>query len=174
MTEPPLPPQGLSAQGPIEDPAQFSAVLMPHRSLGPKGFTVLMCAISGVSFSTGLLFYLIGAWPVVGFMGLDVLLLYIAFKLNFRALRVYETVDLNPEALTVTRVTPNGHSQSWSFNPYWVRLSLNERVGRTSELSLASHGKRLVFGGFLTDPEREDFAAALASALRDARNASPA
>jgi uncharacterized membrane protein len=55
-----------------------------------------------------------------------------------------------------------------------VRLSLNERVGRTSELSLASHGKRLVFGGFLTDPEREDFAAALASALRDARNASPA
>ena len=135
---------------------------------------VLMCAISAVSFSTGLLFYLIGAWPVVGFMGLDVLLVYIAFKLNFRALRVYETVDLNSEALTVTRVAPNGRSQSWSFNPYWVRLSLNERVGRTSELSLASHGKQLVFGGFLTDPEREDFAAALTSALRDARNASPA
>jgi uncharacterized membrane protein len=174
MTEPPLPPQGLSAEGPAQDPALFSAVLAPHRSLGPKGFIVLMCAISAVSFSTGLLFYLLGAWPVPGFMGLDVLLVYIAFKLNFRALRVYETVDLDPEALTVTRVAPNGHSQSWSFNPYWVRLSLNERVGRTSELSLASHGKRLVFGSFLTDPEREDFAAALASALRDARSASPA
>jgi uncharacterized membrane protein len=157
-----------------QDPAQFSAVLTPHRSLGPKGFMVLMCAISAVSFGTGVLFFLIGAWPVVGFMGLDVALVYVAFKLNFRALRIYETVDLNREALTVTRVTPNGRSQSWSFNPYWVRLSLVERVGRMSELSLASHGERLVLASFLTDPEREDFAAALSAALRDTRNASPA
>jgi len=174
MAEPPRPPQGLLAQGPAQDSALFSAVLTPHRSLGPKGFIVLMCAISAVSFSTGLLFFLLGAWPVPGFMGLDVLLVYIAFKLNFRALRVYETVDLNPEVLTVTRVAPNGRSQSWSFNPYWVRLSLNERVGRTSELSLASHGKRLVLGSFLTDPEREDFAASLAAALRETRNPSAA
>jgi uncharacterized membrane protein len=157
-----------------QDPAQFSAVLTPHRSLGPKGFMALMCTISAASFGTGLLFFLIGAWPVVGFMGLDVALVYVAFKLNFRALRIYETVDLNREALTVTRVTPNGRSQSWSFNPYWVRLSLVERVGRMSELSLASHGERLVLASFLTDPEREDFAAALSAALRDTRNASPA
>jgi uncharacterized membrane protein len=174
MAEPPVPSQGPSAQILAQDPAQFSAVLTPHRSLGPKGFMVLMCAISAVSFGTGVLFFLIGAWPVVGFMGLDVALVYVAFKLNFRALRIYETVDLNREALTVTRVTPNGRSQSWSFNPYWVRLSLVERVGRMSELSLASHGERLVLASFLTDPEREDFAAALSAALRDTRNASPA
>lgn len=131
---------------------------------------VFMAMVSVVSFGTGLLFYLLGAWPVIGFMGLDVLLIYVAFKLNFRALRVYETVDLTGEALTVTRVEPDGKSQSWSFNPYWVRVQVNERVGRTSELSLASHGQRLVFGRFLTDPERDDFAAALASALRDTRS----
>ncbi len=131
---------------------------------------VFMAMVSVVSFGTGLLFYLLGAWPVIGFMGLDVLLIYVAFKLNFRALRVYETVDLTDEALTVTRVEPDGKSQSWSFNPYWVRVQVNERVGRTSELSLASHGQRLVFGRFLTDPERDDFAAALASALRDTRS----
>jgi uncharacterized membrane protein len=149
-------------------------VLTPHRSLGPKGFMVFMAAISAISFATGLMFYLMGAWPVIGFMGLDVALVYIAFKLNFRALRIYETVDLTQEALTVTRVLPSGRSQSWAFNPYWVRLSLNERVGRTSELSLISHGKRLVFGSFLTDPEREDFAAALSTALRAARSPSVA
>jgi uncharacterized membrane protein len=147
---------------------QFSAVLTPHRSLGPKGFMVFMGAVSTVSFGTGLLFYLMGAWPVMGFMGLDVALVYIAFRINFRALRVYETVDLTQEALTVTRVAPNGRAQSWRFNPYWVRLSLEERVGRTTELSLASHGKRLVLGSFLTDPEREDFAAALKAALSTA------
>jgi uncharacterized membrane protein len=116
------------------------------------------------------LFYLLGAWPVIGFMGLDVLLIYIAFKLNFRALRLYETVDLTDDALTVTRVAPSGKAQSWSFNPYWVRLSLQQRLGRSSELSLASHGRRLVFASFLSDDEREDFASALSSALTAARS----
>jgi uncharacterized membrane protein len=161
MTEPNPAPQ---------EPSRFSAVLTPHRSLGPTGFAVLMAGVCLVSFGTGLLFYLLGAWPVIGFMGLDVALIYIAFKLNFRALRRYETVDLTQDALTVTRVTPSGQSQSWRFNPYWVSLSVHERVGRSSELSVASHGERLVFGSFLTDEEREDFASALGSALSAAKS----
>src|SRR3990170_4216921 len=147
------------------DPSRFSAVLTPHRSLGPKGFMVLMAAVCLVSFGTGLFFYLLGAWPVIGFMGLDVALIYAAFKLNFRALRLYETVDLTQDALTVTRVGPSGRAQSWSFNPYWVRLKLEPRIGRSSELSLISHGSRLVLASFLSDREREDFAGALGSAL---------
>jgi len=174
MTEPRPAPQDPSGHDPQSTEPQFSAVLTPHRSLGPRGFMVFMGAISTVSFGTGLLFYMMGAWPVVGFMGLDVLLVYICFKLNFRALRVYETVELDGEALTVTRVAPSGQSQSWRFNPYWVRLHLEERVGRMSELSLASHGKRLVLGSFLTDPEREDFATALKTALSDTRDPSAA
>ena len=150
--------------------SHFRAVLTPHRSLGPKGFMVLMAAIGVASFATGLFFFLLGAWPVIGFMGLDVLLIYIAFKLNFRALRLYETVDLTDDALTVTRVAPSGEAQSWSFNPYWVRLSLQQRLGRSSELSIASHGNRLVFASFLTDDEREDFASALSTALVAARS----
>ncbi|HEX9752089.1 MAG TPA: DUF2244 domain-containing protein [Methyloceanibacter sp.] len=151
------------------DPSRFSAVLTPHRSLGPKGFMVLMAAVCLVSFGTGLFFYLLGAWPVIGFMGLDVALIYAAFKLNFRALRLYETIDLTQDALTVTRVAPSGQSQSWSFNPYWVSLSVKPRIGRSSELSIASHGQRLVFASFLTDEEREDFASALSSALSATR-----
>jgi uncharacterized membrane protein len=156
-------------QDPADGDPQFSAVLTPNRSLGPRGFLVFMAAISTVSFATGLMFYLMGAWPVMGFMGLDVLLVYIAFRVNFRALRLYETVDLTEDALTVTRVAPSGRAQAWRFNPYWVRLNLDERVGRTSELSIACHGERLVFASFLTDPEREDFAGALNQALREAR-----
>ena len=165
MTDTPTPPQG--PDGP--DP-RFRAVLSPHRSLGPRGFLIFMAAVSTVSFGTGLMFFLMGAWPVLGFMGLDVLLVYVAFRLNFRALRVYETVALTDEVLTVTRTAPDGKEQSWQFNPYWVRVHVDERVGQSSELSLASHGKRLVFGAFLTDPEREDFADALKAALREARS----
>lgn len=135
---------------------------------------MLMSAVCLVSFGTGLLFYMIGAWPVVGFMGLDVALIYIAFKLNYRAARLYETIDLTPDTLTVTRVQPCGKAQSWSFNPYWVRLKLEERVGRSTELSLASHGSRLVFATFLTDHEREDFAQALRAALSATNSPRPA
>ena len=174
MTEPNVIPQDPSGEIASSEEPRFSALLTPHRSLGPKGFMIFMAAICVVSFGTGLLFFLMGAWPVMGFMGLDVLLVYGAFKLNFRALRVYETVDLTTDALTVTRVAPNGAEQSWRFNPYWVRLNLEERAGRTSELSLASHGTRLVVGSFLTDPEREDFAGALKDALSDARSPSVA
>ncbi|ODS01269.1 hypothetical protein AUC68_12560 [Methyloceanibacter methanicus] len=156
-------------QGPDNPEPSFRAVLTPHRSLGPRGFVIFMLAVSTISFGTGLLFFLMGAWPVVGFMGLDVLLIYVAFRINFRALRVYETVALTGDALTVTRVAPDGREQSWQFNPYWVRVRVDERVGLSSELSLASHGKRLIFGAFLTDPEREDFADALKDALREVR-----
>src|SRR6188474_796931 len=111
----------LSADPQVE--TRFAAVLTPHRSLSPKGFAVLMTLVCIVSFGTGLLFYLLGAWPVVGFMGLDVVLIYIAFKLNYRSARLYETVDLTNDMLTITRVDPSGRARSWSFNPYWVRLS---------------------------------------------------
>jgi uncharacterized membrane protein len=154
----------------LQEASRFSAVLTPHRSLGPTGFMVLMAGVCLVSFGTGLFFYLLGAWPVIGFMGLDVALIYIAFKLNFRALRLYETVDLTQDALTVTRVATSGKAQSWRFNPYWVKLSVQDRIGRSSELSIASHGERLVFASFLTDEEREDFASALSSALSAAKS----
>jgi uncharacterized membrane protein len=170
MTDANAAPQDLSSGS----PSQFSAVLTPHRSLGPKGFMVLMAAVCVVSFATGLFFYLLGAWPVIGFMGLDVALIYVAFQLNFRALKLYETVDLTQDVLTVMRVAPSGRSQSWRFNPYWVRLILEPRLGRSSELSLASHGKRLVFASFLSDAERENFASALSSALASARGAGAA
>ena len=175
MTEPTPASQEPSTEDPSgRDPSCFSALLTPHRSLGPTGFMVLMSAVCLVSFGTGLLFYLIGAWPVIGFMGLDVLLIYIAFNLNYRSGRLYERVDLTEDSLTVTRVQPSGKAQAWRFNPYWVRLTLEPRVGRSSELSLASHGMRLVFASFLTDIEREDFARALASALSAAKSTAAA
>ena len=64
------------------EPTLFSAVLTPHRSLGAVGFVVLMSLLSALSFAAGIMFYLIGAWPVVGFLGLDVLLVYLAFRAN--------------------------------------------------------------------------------------------
>jgi uncharacterized membrane protein len=149
----------------------FRAILHPHRSLGPTGFLILMSAIGGVSFVTGMVFLAMGAWPVFGFFGLDVALVYIAFRLNYRSGRLYEMVELTPEALTVTRVHPSGKRESFDFNPYWVRVRLAEGPQGRTELRLASHGRELALGRFLTDDERRDFSDALAGALVEARGA---
>jgi uncharacterized membrane protein len=150
----------------------FRAVLYPHRSLGPKGFLVLMTAIGGVSFVTGMAFLLKGAWPVFGFFGLDVALVYAAFKLNYRAGRLHEMVELTPEMLTITRVHPSGAQESFDFNPYWVRVRLAEGPHGGTDLRLASSGREFAIGRFLTDDERREFSQILSGALARTRTAS--
>ncbi len=152
-----------------DEPGGFRAVLTPHRSLGPTGFIVLMAALAGISFATGIAFLLIGAWPVLGFFGLDVALVYVAFKLNYRSGRLYETVELTHAKLTWTRVHPSGRREQFDCNPYWARVNLREWPDGRTDLRLIAQGKELVFGRFLTDDERRQFASALRGALVDAR-----
>jgi uncharacterized membrane protein len=148
-----------------EEPAEFSAVLTPHRSLSPRGFLIFMAIISVISFTAGMAFFMAGAWPVLGFFGLDVLLIYGAFKLNYYAARAYETVSIYGNQLVVTKVLPSGRSKSWTFNPYWARVELISLPGRASRLLVTSHGRRLVLGAFLSEGERQDFATSLRNAL---------
>lgn len=145
-------------------------VLHPHRSLSRRGFVILMSALGLVSFIAGVAFCLIGAWPVMGFFGLDVALIYWAFKVNYRDGWAYETVDVTPDVLTLTRVEPDGRKQTSEVNPYWARVSLttDRPDGRTS-LRIIAQGRELLLGQFLTDDERREFASALTSALQDAR-----
>jgi uncharacterized membrane protein len=151
------------------EPDTFRAVLTPYRSLGTTGFLILMVALSSISFVAGLVFYLVGAWPVMGFFGLDVALIYLAFKLNYRSGRLYETVELTRDRLTWTRVHPSGRREQFDCNPYWARVSLREWPDGRTDLRLASEGRQLTFGRFLTDGERRDLASALRGALLAAR-----
>lgn len=147
----------------------FHAVLTPHRSLSPQGFTLLMALVGGVSFVAGMVFLIAGAWPVFAFFGLDVALIYLAFKLNYRAARAYETVDLTPEALTLTRVDAAGRQKQVGLNPYWARVDLREWPDGRTVLSVVAQGREVTFGRFLTDDERRDLAMALRGALLEAR-----
>lgn len=145
-------------------------VLHPHRSLSPRGFLILMAAIGLVSFAVGFAFLLIGAWPVFGFFGLDVALIYLAFKLNYRSGQIYEVVSISPDNLKFSRHHPSGRVEAYEFNPYWARVKLttDRPDGRTS-LRLAAQGREIAFGQFLTDDERRDFAEALTGALLKSR-----
>jgi uncharacterized membrane protein len=159
---------------PIMAPARLDLVLYPNRSLSTTGFAVLMAAIVVVSVAIGAGFMMIGAWPVTGFLGLDVLLLYLAFRWNFRQARRAEFVRLDRDGLSVRRLEPDGRSYAWQFEPYWVRIAL-EQVGRHHRrLVLRSHGRQLTIGAFLTEDERVELAHALQAALLEYRAAAPA
>jgi uncharacterized membrane protein len=151
------------------EPGAFRAVLTPYRSLGPRGFVMLMAALAGISFATGMAFLLMGAWPVMGFFGLDVALVYAAFKLNYRSGRLYEVLELTPARLTWRRVHPSGRREEFDCNPYWARVVLREGPGGRTDLRLIAQGKQLIFGGFLSDEERRQLATELQGALLDAR-----
>jgi len=152
------------------EPKIFAATITPHRSLGSTGFLILMLCIGGVSFVSGMVFLLMGAWPVFGFLGLDVLLIYWAFRANFRAARAYEEVTVTASELTVRKVSQQGIVREWTLNPVWVQLDriVHEEFG-IERLFLVSGGRRLPIAAFLGPHEKARFAQALSAALGEAR-----
>jgi uncharacterized membrane protein len=152
------------------EPAIFSAVLTPNRSLSRFGFILLMTVVGVMSFVTGMVFLLAGAWPVFGFCGLDVLLLYWAFRVNYRRGKAYEQVTVTSSELKVRQVSHRGRMREWTLNPLWVRL---ERVVHAEfgieRLFLISHGRRLAIAACLGPQEKESFALALSAALGEAK-----
>lgn len=152
------------------EPTIFSAVITPQRSLGNAGFLVLMIAFGAVSFVAGIAFLLMGAWPVFGFFGIDVVLLYWAFRLNYRSAGAYEEVKVTPSRLTVRKVSHRGRVREWALNPLWVRLDkvVQEEFG-IERLLLVSRGKNLTVASFLGPDEKEGFARALGNAILEAK-----
>ncbi len=150
----------------------FEAVITPHRSLGPTGFVVLMTLIGAVSFVAGVSFLLMGAWPVLGFFGLDVALIYFAFRASYKSGNAHETVYLSHDVLRVERVDSRGRRICDELNPYWAQLETetDEEFG-ILRLSVISRGKRIRLGDWLSPNEREEFRTAFAGALHTARSA---
>lgn len=148
------------------DEAVFSALITPHRSLGPEGFRVLMaiaCLLAGL---LGLRFVALGFWPVSGFLGLDVAALYVAFRVSYSRARAFEEVRLTPIELLLRQVTHRGVAREWRLNPLWTRLvrETHEEFG-LQRIAVVSRGQRIVIARELSPDERAHFADAFAEAL---------
>ena len=144
--------------------------LVPHRSLGTMQFRVLMGLVALFGTASSLPFVIAGAWPVGGFMGLDVLLIYLAFRANFRAARAYEDISVTPLELTLAKVSAKGRRAEWHFHPAWVRLDKveHEEFGLL-RLAVRSRGESVEVAAFLGADAKADFASRLTRALAEAR-----
>lgn len=152
------------------DPVLFAARITPHRSLSRIGFLTLMGFLTAVSFAAGMAFWLMGAWPVFGFFGLDVLAVWWAFRVNFYRAQAIEEITITASELRVRRVSHRGHQVEWVFNPLWVQLDkkIHAEFG-VEKLYLTSRGRRISVGSFLGADEKASFAKALTAALHAAK-----
>ena len=154
----------------IADAPLFSARLTPHRSLSRGGFIALMAFVTLVSFAAGVMFLMMGAWPVFAFFGLNALIIYWAFKVNFRRAAATEDIMVTPYEIRVRRVSHRGHVVEWSLNPLWVRLEQKAHAEFGIEkLYLGSRGRRLSIGNFLGPDEKASFSKALLEAIQAAK-----
>ncbi len=148
----------------------FQALLTPHRSLGRTGFAILMGALLFGWMVTGAIFLAHGARPVFGFFGLDVVAVYIAFRVNYRAARAREEVSVSRTSLDIRKTAPSGKSEAHRFNPFWARFSVSRHaeIGIT-RMIVEGQGKQVPIGGFLNPDDRESFATAFSRALASAK-----
>jgi len=148
----------------------FSATLRPYRSLSRNGFVVLMLLFGGACFSMGFFYTLAGAWPVFGFLGLDVAVLYLAFQVNYHSAKAYEEVIVRRDALIIRRISARGKVQEISFNPFWAKLHVSrDEEGVVTRISVTARGERSDVGKFLNPDDKTTFAKAFGAALAEAR-----
>ncbi len=148
----------------------FKALLTPHRSLGRTGFFALMGALLFGWGVTALFFLAQGAWPVAGFFGLDIVAVYLAFRLNYRAGRAREEVSVSRTSLEIRKVAPSGKSVFHRMNPFWTkfRVRRHAEIGITG-MAVEAKGTSVSIGAFLNPDDRESFAKAFSQALATAR-----
>jgi len=155
---------------PIDNPQLlFEAHLLPNRSLGPFGMALVLGGVSAVSFGAGVAFFLAGAWPVLGFLGVDVALLALAFHIHQKRQRAYERLTLTRETLVYEQVTWHGLRRCWTFPSFWVRLDMAEDAPQGPLLRLSSHGLSALVGRSLSEEDRMDLASQLRDALAKAK-----
>ncbi len=148
----------------------FSATLRPHRSLGPEGLAMLMALVGGACLIASLVFWSLGAWPVVGFLGLDIAIVWFAFSHNLRAARAFEVVTVSRTALTIRKVAPGGRVREIRINPLWARLEVTDRgKDGVGAITVRAREKVVPVGVFLNRDERKSFARAFGAALYQAQ-----
>ncbi len=148
----------------------FAAELTPYRSLGRKGYRILFAVTGTVCFLHAIFFMATGAWPIGLFLGLDFLLLYGAFWLNYRSARAREEVTVSRTSLSIRKFTPAGRMTEHTFKTLWARFFVqrHEEFGITS-MMVSGEGRGTEVGSFLNPDDRESFAKALTGALATAK-----
>jgi uncharacterized membrane protein len=148
----------------------FEALITPHRSLTRRGSLTLTAVVVGASALISLRFWLIGAWPVLAFSGVEVSLAVLLLALNVRRARARELIRLSSAEITVVQTDHRGRDQSFSLPAAWLQIRLETAENRASRLLLSSRGLGREVGAFLHEGEKRSLFEGLHDALQRLRH----
>lgn len=143
----------------------FEALLYPHRSLGRKGYVILLAGTALIVFLYGLVFLVMGAWPIFGFLGGEWLLFWYLFRKSHRGDARAERLRLYGDRLLFERFDRKGNHTTLTLQPYWLNVILARAEEPDNALYLRSHGRSVEVGAFLSAQERRELAAELIAVL---------
>ena len=149
----------------LENGEAIVITLWPYRSLSQRGFQILIAILAGLMTFIGLGFYLLGAWPVVGFLGLEIIIVWYAFKWNYRSGQLVETVFISPKQVDITRTDWRGRSKTICLDGVWIKAELDTKDKRRCRLYLRQHANKMEIGAFLPSAEKPSLATALNEAF---------
>ncbi|MBT5575164.1 MAG: DUF2244 domain-containing protein [Alphaproteobacteria bacterium] len=138
----------------------ITITLWPYRSLGRRGYLYLMTGFIGLIFILSLLFYTLGAWPVIGFLGIEVGLVWLIFRVNYNSGRNYEQIFITADKTSIEKVSWRGKTHRFDISSAWIAAKCIKANGQSDKLLLTYHSKQLEIGKFL--PPREKFSLAIA------------
>jgi uncharacterized membrane protein len=148
----------------------FEAVIVPHRSLSPRQLKVLLCLLIGMSCFAMTILWLLGAWPVIGFSGAEIILVIALVRMHATGARAGELVMLTERELLVVRTDAKGRRRESVLDPAWLNVLLEERRGRVPALWLLARERRTELGASLGEQEKRVLARSLTAALDRLRN----
>ena len=147
----------------------LDAVLEPPRSLSMRGFNRVMMILGGLSLFSSVVFLSIGAWPVVGFLGLEILAVWLVFRWSFRSQKARTYVRVTADTVDVRKIDGWGRERRARVSSYFARVEFDSHASGPSALRLTTSSRAYYIGEHLTPRERESFARRLTQALSDAR-----
>ncbi len=149
----------------------FAATLKPHRSLTRRGYRYVIALACVMASIPGIVFFSLGAWPIVGFLGLDIVAIGWALTASMKSGKQYEVVTLWPDELEVKQVAASGKAEITRFNPFFVKLVIDRDFNeRTTALHLRTRDTDLTIGAFMNPDDKASFAKVFGTALKKARS----
>jgi uncharacterized membrane protein len=156
----------------FSDSPAFSAEIRPQRSASERGINVFILVLAPIFLAPGIGFALVDAWPVAGFLGLDLAVLYGALRFSLRAGRARERITIGGGRVRVTRTDPRGRAETWDAPLDAARIAPTGQPGVSGGVAIHVHGSAIAVGRWLDAEDRRHLSDELLAAARGAR-ASP-
>ena len=158
-------PAGSVETRPKTPPLLLDLKLRPHRSLKRAHFEKLCLFLVIICGLASIRFWIVGAWPVILFLVIDVFAIWLAFTINYRRGQVFETVQLSDTDLIIAHSDAHSNISTWRFEPYWVKVALTPHGADNNILLISLHDKVVSIGAFLLPNDRRNIALEIESAI---------